>query len=623
MNEGQLTSNFFRAGLLAVLCCAAADAAAGCPDRGRAVHANQVGFYVNGAKRAIVTAADERPLAWDLMDGKGTVLARGKTVVYGDDPVAGEHVHLADFSDFDHPGVKLRLRSGCAESQPFDVRPNALGRLKFDALAYFYHNRSGVPIEELYVRGPKLARPAAHASEVVTCRTGTDSHGNVWPGCDYELDVTGGWYDAGDHGKYVVNGGISVWTLLNVYERNALQGGASPFADGRAAIPEAGNGVDDLLDEVRFELEFLLRMQAPEGATARVPVRVFRNHAGLAFTAIDASGMAHHKVADENWTPLPMPPHLDPERRVLYPVSTAATLNLAAVAAQCARIWRAVDEAFADRCLTAAERAWAGAQRNPEVYFIADFSGSGTYGDGNVVDEFFWAAAELLATTGEAVYAQALRQSPHFATAPVGEASWPTAAPLGALTLAKLPDALPNALTAPEITAFRQRLVALADSFAAERDRSGYHIPFATDRYVWGSNAEILNRAIVLANAYDLTQEARFRGAVIDAMDYLLGRNPLDQSFVSGYGERPMRNPHHRFWAPSFDTGLPGPPPGALSGGPNNSPPADDVAKALYGNCAPQTCWADDARAYSLNEVAINWNAPLVWVATFLDDTAD
>jgi endoglucanase len=106
-------------------------------------------------------------------------------------------------------------------------------------------------------------------------------------------------------------------------------------------------------------------------------------------------------------------------------------------------------------------------------------------------------------------------------------------------------------------------------------------------------------------------------------MDYLLGRNPLDQSFVSGYGERPMRNPHHRFWAPSFDTGLPGPPPGALSGGPNNSPPADDVAKALYGTCAPQTCWADDARAYSLNEVAINWNAPLVWVAAFLDDTAD
>ncbi|MDX1381331.1 MAG: glycoside hydrolase family 9 protein [Xanthomonadales bacterium] len=228
-----------------------------------------------------------------------------------------------------------------------------------------------------------------------------------------------------------------------------------------------------------------------------------------------------------------------------------------------------------------------------------------------------------MATTGEAGYAEALRESPHFATAPAGEPSWPQVAPLGAITLATLPNERPGALSAQEAAAFRQRLVALAEGFAAERDDSGYHIPFSTNRYVWGSNAEILNRAMVLANAYDLTQDARFRGAVIDAMDYLLGRNPLDQSYVSGYGERPMRNPHHRFWAPSYDTGLPGPPPGALSGGPNNSPPADEVAQALYGKCAPQACWADDARAYSLNEVAINWNAPLVWVAAFLDDTAD
>jgi len=622
MSHRRPTRPWIRAVALAALVCTAADALAGCPERGHTVYANQVGFYPDGVKRAIIAADEQRPLGWELVDARGIVQAHGKTTVYGDDPVAGQHLHLADFSEIDEPGVQYRLRSGCAESHPFDVRPSALGRLKFDALAYFYHNRAGVPIEELYVRGAKLARPAAHENEVVTCRTGADSHGNAWPGCDYELDVTGGWYDAGDHGKYVVNGGISVWTLLNVYERSTRQGGASPFADGQAAIPEAGNGVDDLLDEVRIELEFLLRMQAPEGAAAQVPVGVTRNRAGLEFTAIDASGMAHHKVADENWTPLPMPPHLDSEQRVLYPVSTAATLNLAAVAAQCARIWRTLDEAFAERCLAAAERAWAGAQRNPEVYFIADFSGSGMYGDDTLSDEFFWAAAELLATTGEAAYAEALRQSPHFATAPAGEPFWGSVAPLGALRLATLPDLLPGALGAPEIAAFRQRLVALADRFAAERDESGYHIPFSKDRYVWGSNAEILNRSIVLANAYDLTQETRFRGAVIDAMDYLLGRNPLDQSFVSGYGERPMRNPHHRFWASSYDTGLPGPPPGALSGGPNNSPPADDVARELYGQCAPQTCWADDARAYSLNEVAINWNAPLVWVAAFLDDTA-
>ena len=594
-------------------------AQAGCPDGATELRLNQAGFYANGAKRAIIAAADTRPMAWELVDREGAVRGRGETSVYGDDPVAGEHLHLADFSEFDQVGQKFELRSGCAASHPFDIAERPFPRLKYDALAYFYHNRAGVPIEERYAGGARLARPAAHTGEIVTCRSGKDPNGNAWPGCDYELDVTGGWYDAGDHGKYVVNGGISVWTLLNLHERLQARNRGGAFADGQAAIPEAGNGISDLLDEARFELEFLLRMQAPPGAAASVPVGITHNRAHLEFTVIDASGMAHHKVADENWTSLPMPPHLDPEKRVLYPVSTAATLNLAAVAAQCARVWRDLDSAFAARCESAAERAWDGAQRNPEVYFIANFSGSGMYGDDALSDEFFWAAAELFVTTGRPVYAEALRGNPHFLTAPAGEASWPQVAPLGALTLALLP----NGLEANEIAALRQRLIATADGFARERDASGYHIPFSTDRYVWGSNAEILNRAILLAYAFDLTHKDVYRDAAIDAMDYLLGRNPLNQSFVSGYGERPMRNPHHRFWAPSFDPELPGPPPGALSGGPNNSPPADDVARKLHADCAPQTCWVDDARAYSLNEVAINWNAPLVWVSAFLDDSAD
>ena len=592
--------------------------AADCGEGESAIRLNQVGLFADGAKRAIVVDASERPVAWELVDPKGNVRARGKSEPFGDDPLSGDAVHRVDFSAFDETGPKYRLRSGCAESRPFAVGPKPYGRLPFDALAYFYHNRAGVPIEQPYAGGEQYTRPAGHLNEVVTCRSGTDPHGNIWPGCDYELDVTGGWYDAGDQGKYVVNGGISVWTLLNVYERRQALGHAPAFADGTAAIPEAGNGVNDLLDEVRYELEFLLRMQAPQGAEARVPVGVKRNTSGVEFSRIDASGMAHHKVADANWTPLPTPPQLDTEERVLYPVSTAATLNLAAVAAQCARLWRGIDDGFAGRCLLAAERAWQGAQRNPEVWFIADFTGSGMYGDSDLSDEFFWAAAELFATTGSGVYAQALRDSPHFQTAPASEAAWAQVAPLGAFTLALRPDGL----TAGESTALRQRLLDLADSLAAEREDTGYYLPFSTDRYRWGSNSEIANRALVLGYAFDLSGEPAYRDAAIDAMDYLLGRNPLDQSYVSGYGTRSMRNPHHRFWAHSVDPDLPGPPPGALSGGPNNSPPADDVARELYGRCAPQTCWADDARAYSLNEVAINWNAVLVWVAAFLDDPA-
>lgn len=585
------------------------------------VHArlNQVGFPAHGPKRAVIAAPQTSPLRWTLVDGSGEVRAVGSTGVFGNDPASGEHLHRADFSDFEGDGEGYRLVTGCAESHPFSIGDEPYGRLKYDALAYFYHNRSGVPIEAKYAGGEAWARPAGHAPDTATCRSGVDRHGNRWPGCPYALDLTGGWYDAGDHGKYVVNGGIAVWTLMNLYERQRALNKAASFADGSARLPEAGNAVNDLLDEARFELEFLLRMQAPPEATARVPVGIERTRGNLTFADIDAAGMAHHKIADENGTPLPVPPHLDDERRVLYPVSTAATLNLAATAAQCARIWRELDEDFADRCLAAAGRAYAAARRNPEVYFIADFSGSGLYGDRDLTDEFFWAAAELFVTTGDPEYYDALRESRHF-LAPVRHApAWPRVAALGTISLALMP----NGLEPGEVHALRRQLVAAAERYSGERDRSGYRIPFDAGEYRWGSNGALLNRAIVLALAYDFTGKAEYRGAVIDVMDYLLGRNPLDRSFISGYGERPFRNPHHRFWAHSLDPALPPPPPGALSGGPNSTRSTDRVARAVIDNgCAPQTCWRDDPRAYSLNEVAINWNAPLVWVAAFLDEPA-
>lgn len=581
------------------------------------LHLNQVGFLPGAAKRAIIAAPQDAPLRWELVDAGGKVVAEGQSAVYGEDPLSGEHVHRVDFSDADETGEGLRIRSTCAESHPFEIGDDVFQRLKYDALRYFYHNRSAEPVTAEHAGGRRWARPVGHETEAVTCRSGTDDDGNDWPGCDYTLDVTGGWYDAGDHGKYVVNGGISVWTLMNLFERQRLME-RSGLGDSGARIPESGNGIDDVLDEARVEMEFLMRMQAPPEAIAQVPVGVKRSSEKLEFASIDASGMAHHKVADENWTPLPMPPHLNRERRVLYPVSTAATLNLAATAAQCARVWRGLDDAFAERCLSTAERAYAAARRNPKVYFIANFSGSGAYGDGDLSDEFFWAAAELFATTGDESYRQALMASPHFAGPLDRGPAWPRVATLGAITLALAPNDLPPG----EVARQRERLIAAAERFSGERERTGYYIPYATDRYPWGSNSSILNRAIVLALANDFTGRPHYRDAVVDAMDYLLGRNPLDRSYVSGYGERPFEHPHHRYWAQSLDPALPPPPPGALSGGPNSTAPADEVAKEIAGSCAPQTCWRDDVRAYALNEVAINWNAPLVWVAAFVDERA-
>jgi endoglucanase len=578
------------------------------------IRLNQLGELPDGVKIAIMPSASAQALDWTLLSADGRIEARGKTTPFGPDSWSGENVHRIDFSGFAKTGSGFRLKVAGASSRPFAISSNIYARLPHDALEYFYHTRAGTPIEARYV-GAQVARPAGHPHEVATCISGTDTHGNVWHGCRYSLDVTGGWYDAGDQGKYIVNGGIALWTLLNLYEHNSATGAAAQFRDGTEAIPEKHNGVSDLLDQARWELEFFLKMQVPQGTQLLAPVGAKRNVAGLKFVDIDASGMAHHKVADERWTPLPTRPDRDPERRVLFPPSTGATLNLAAVTAQCARIWKRIDPAFAARCLSASRRAWAAAVRNPEVYAIDSFTGSGGYGDNDLSDEFYWAAAELLTTTGEGQYRDALERSPHFRAPITNEAGWASVAPLASITLAMHPQVLGPA----ETKRLRGDIVAAADRFLGDVDKTGYAVPLAPPRgYSWGSNSNLLNRAMLMALADEFTGNARYRNGVIDAIDYLLGRNPLDRSFITGYGARPMQNPHHRFWAHSLDARYPSPPPGVLSGGPNNIAMADEVARSMRGSCAPQTCWADKTMAFSVNEVAINWNAPLVWVSAWI-----
>ncbi|MDQ1153260.1 glycoside hydrolase family 9 protein [Brevundimonas sp. SORGH_AS_0993] len=588
------------------------------------VQMSQVGFETQGPKTATVPDTSPRPLPWRITDTAGKVVAQGQSKVFGPDAASGHSVHIVDFQSLQTDGQNYRLTVGNHESRPFSILQRPHAALKYDALAYFYQNRAGVPILASHVSRPDLTRAAGHPHEVAACFSGADTAGVIWPGCDYTLDVTGGWYDAGDHGKYVVNGGVSVWMLLNAYERAAAlkSPGAAAFADGKVNIPEAGNGVNDLLDEARYEIEFLLKMQVPDGVKLTLPVGTQTPGQPLNLVEVDAGGMVHHKVHDAQWTAIPMAPADDPQPRLLYPPSTAATLNLAAVGAQCARIWREIDPAFARQCLTASQRAFRAALRNRDVRAGEHFAGGGAYGDQDFSDEFYWATAELLATTGNPAYLTALKTSPYFLGGPLsgksatGDPAWARTAALGSLTLATVP----GALSPGDLVTVRANIVAAARSYVQEGYGQGYGLPFAGTDYDWGSNGALMNRAVILASAFDYTGDWNYRNAVIWVLDYLLGRNPLDRSYVTGYGDRPVLNPHHRFWAHQADPAYPLAPAGALSGGPNNRAMSDDVAKNLSGRCAPQTCWADDINAYALNEVAINWNAPLVWVAAFIDD---
>ncbi|KTT70548.1 glycoside hydrolase family 9 protein [Sphingomonas endophytica] len=581
-----------------------------------AIRLDQIGFAPASAKIAVLADGGERARSWTLIDHAGTVRLRGKTRPFGRDASSGERIQVIDFSSFTVPGDGYRLTAGGATSHPFRIAPLPFADVTRAAMSFFYQQRSGVPIRADLVERPDLARAAGHPAERVTCFAGRDTRGVAWPGCDYRLDVTGGWYDAGDHGKYVVNGGISAWTLLDLHQRLTDWGRRDLFADGTLSLPERGNGIDDLLDEARVEIEFLMAMQVPEGRRLRVARDAGGRAPATRFEEIDAGGLVHAKVADERWTGLPMAPADDPMPRFLYPPTTAATLNMVAVAAQAARVWRTIDPAFAARALAAARRGWAAAERYPALLASSDFAGSGGYGDGDLADERFWAAAELLATTGEASFAAVVARSP-LLDSPAGDLSWGRTDIAGVMTLANGTTAVPLAIR----DRARVTLTHRADALLAERRTSGYRLPLTGAAFGWGSNSTLLNRAMILGGAWQFAHRPALRDAVVDVMDYLLGRNALDRSYVTGFGARTVRQPHHRFWAHAADARYPVPPAGVVSGGPNATAMTDPVAARMKGTCVGQTCWVDDWRAFTMNEVAINWNAPLVWVSAFLTAT--
>lgn len=561
---------------------------------------NQVGYLPNSAKIATYSGSSLTALPWELRLN-GNVITSGTTVPRGVDAASGDNVHHIDFSAVTTAASGYKLYVGGDESYSFDISSGAFRGVLYDSIKYFYHNRSGIAIETPYTGGgntsyapdAKWARPAGHLN--MGANKG-DYDVPCWSGtCDYSLDVTKGWYDAGDHGKYVVNGGISVWKLLTMYERALhLSNNASAFADGTLNIPESGNGVPDILDEVRWQMEFMLSMQVPQGQAK--------------------AGMVHHKVHDVGWTGLPLAPHEDGQNRALVPPTTAATLNVAATAAQCARLWQNIDAAFASTCLTAAERAWDAAQQNPNDIYSGNYdNGGGGYGDAYVGDEFFWAAAELYITTGDSKYLPTIQNYEVERT----DFGWPDTELPGLISLATVPTSHTATLQATA----RQKIIEIANLHLSVINSTGYLTPHTAQEYYWGSNNGVANKLFLVGLAYDFTGNDDYAKGVGKAVDHLFGRNPMSFSYISGHGENSLTQPHHRFWAGALNGAYPWLPPGAFSGGPNAGL-EDDVARAALDGCQtrPATCFMDDINSWSTNEITINWNSAIAWVLAFYDD---
>lgn len=640
------------------------------------IEVNQVGYYPLLDKKAtlVLDGPDTTAKSFEIKDSSGASVYTGTTdASRGDQICDGSNTYnqIIDFSDFQAEGTGYTITCDGKTSLPFDIGNNIYDGMTTNAMNYFYQNRSGEDILANYITSTganssadALARDGGHMSDMATVQskwvyiipdaTAIEKGENI--------DVTGGWYDAGDHGKYVVNGGVSMWTLLNLYESDLMDGDASKWADGSGTVvvPETGNGMPDILDEVKVEADFFNKMQRSDG-------------------------MVYHKVHDYKWTALCVAPADDPLERIVKPVTYAATLNYAAAMAQYARLAKEWDSdattylANAEKAYKAAKSAYKPFSNDWGSDQFADLEslyapikqnkGGGPYGDTDVEDEFYWAACELYIATGDASYKTDLMSYSAGAgalgvdTALYGgenngtrsSFTWGTLASLGTFSLCVNADDMlaKGLLTADEVDTIEKNVKQAADYFIGLEDDSDFGIPYVghdydaqvwtvadyeagngdngvvsktlTNGYEWGSNSMVMNNAITMAIAYDIDKEAKYINGVSTAMDYILGRNLIEQSYVTGYGEHALQYPHHRWWSGQLNsTDFPYAPDGVLSGGPNSEMQDPMIQGAGYkaGALAPMACYLDNVEAWSVNECTINWNSPLVWVASFLEDEA-
>jgi endoglucanase len=562
-----------------------------------AVRINQLGYLPTCAKRATWVTDSVEGEEFVLHAADGSVAFRGRSTPWPvrPEPTSALAVHVLDFTAVTEPGT-YRLRVNGDHSHRFRIATDLYDRLAGDALRVFYLLRSGCPVDEQ--RAPGYGRPAGHAGHppnrgdtAVPPWSGPDA-ARLYPGWTPSgpFDVSGGWYDAGDYGKYTVSGSIAVWQLLNVIDllrRN-------PVAPGLAASEPM------LVEECHWQLDWLLRMQVPSGEPL--------------------AGMAFHRVHGTEWSPLPGLPDQDPTRRVLHRPSTTATLHLAAVAAQGSRLLRSGDEAYADRLLTAARVAYRAAHDHPSLIAPDDLGafGGGPYGDPDPADDFYWAAAELWLATGEDRYLRDVLGSAEHSADVFDAAGYDfhrVAAP-ARLDLAMVASPLTDRDRVRDaVRQAAQRLLEL-------QQRQPWGQPYAPpDGWDWGSNGRILNNLVVLASAHQLTGDPRFHDAVATGADYLLGRNALGQSYITGHGTDVTSHLRTRQFGHDLDPALPPPPAGAIAGGANSTHTPGFPSDPRLAGLAPQWCYLDEPTSETTNDICIRWNAPLTYIATYLSRT--
>lgn len=533
------------------------------------VMVNQVGYNIKQKKIAVA----QWPGKYELKDDKGEVVMHLGTRAALQDPLTGETLYILDFSKLTKPGVYQLVYEYGDTSCHFKVGEDVYRDVHNAMIKALYFQRCGCALEEKHAG--KFKHAACHRDMV-----------SLWTDKEKRFECLGGWHDAGDYGRYITPAAVTIAHLVYAYEKYP-----KAFEDG-LNIPESGNGVADVLNECRYELEWMLKMQLPDGGV-------------------------YHKLTAQYHAPFIMPEE-DLDLFYAYEVSSMAVADFCACMALCARVYKDVDEAFADKMAVAAKKAWAWLEANPQKVLFENpkDSNTGSYSDTTDRDERLWAAAEmfyLAVANGEdtAKYRDSVVALLHDDEI-LYDFGWTDVS--GFALLAILKDS--------EKQMGEEIYKACADIVLAEADRllglcknNAFAIGMDENDFVWGSNMVITNRGILWSLAYELTGNEAYVEAMQNHVDYLLGKNITGYSYVTGFGENAYKNPHSR---PIAVDGIDDPIPGWVSGGANSKPCDPDALAVIPADAAPMKCFADVTGSYSTNEITIYWNSSAVYVTAFL-----
>ncbi len=530
---------------------------------------NQVGYNIQQSKVAVVTI----PGAYQVKDDKGAIVLNVGTKAAIQDPLCRETLYKLDFSGLILPGKYKLVSQYGEESNSFVVGKDVYEEVHNAMIKALYFQRCGCALEEKYAGVFKHA--ACHMDMV-----------SLWTDKEKKFECLGGWHDAGDYGRYITPAAVTIAHLLYAYEKYPAAFEAS------LNIPESGNDVPDVLNECRYELEWMLKMQREDGGV-------------------------YHKLTSRYHVDFIMPEEdLDPF--YAYEVSSLAVADYCAVMALCARIYKAFDVDFAEKLADAAKKAWAWLEVHPEMVLFmnpAD-SGTGDYSDETDQDERLWAAVEMfylaesLQETSEKYRSNAL--SIMKEGLPLVDFGWTDVA--GFASLAVLNDKEKKIgeeiyqICENAVLTEAQRLLALCKE-------NVFDLGMNDKDFCWGSNMVVTNRGILWSLAYELTGNESYITAIQAHIDYLLGKNITGYSYVTGFGDQAYSHPHSR---PMHADGIEEPIPGWVSGGANGKPCDPDAVKMIPAGSAPMKCYVDIMESYSTNEITIYWNSSAVYVTAFL-----